>query len=113
MSKEGGKVSTRRKFTAQFKAKVVLELLSGAKTPAQVCREHGIRDSLLYRWRKEFLERAHTVFEERNKSQPAHEARIAELERMVGRLTVELEATKKAWQLVSFPGKGNGRSPTC
>jgi len=54
----------RRKFTPQFKAKVVLELLSGAKTLAQACREHGIRDSLLYKWRREFLEWAPRVFEE-------------------------------------------------
>ncbi len=103
----------RRKFTPQFKAKVVLELLSGAKTPAQACREYGLRDSLVYKWRGEFLERAYTVFADKGNHQDEYETRIAELERMVGRLTVELDATKKAWQLVSFPGKGNGRSPAC
>lgn len=103
----------RRKFTPQFKAKVVLELLSGAKTPAQVCREYGIRDSLLYKWRREFLERASMVFEEKGSPVGEHEARIAELERMVGRLTMELEATKKAWQLVTSPRGRSGRSPTC
>ena len=41
----------RRKFTPQFKAKVVLELLSGAKSPAQACREYGLRDSLVYKFR--------------------------------------------------------------
>ena len=51
------------KFTPQFKAKVVLELLSGAKTPAQTCREYGLRDSLPYKWRREFLEQAYTVFD--------------------------------------------------
>ena len=106
-------MSARRKFTAQFKAKVVLELLSGAKTPVQACWEHRLQDSLLYKWRREFLERAHTVFEEKNNSRSEHEARIAELERMVGRLTMELEATKKAWQYFISPRAGNGRSPTC
>ena len=103
----------RRKFTAQFKAKVVLELLSGAKTPAQACRHYGIKDSLLYKWRREFLEKAPMVFEERRDHLAEYEARIAELERMVGRLTMELEATKKVWGLVISPPKGNGRSPTC
>ena len=46
----------RRKFTPQFKAKVVLELLSGAKTLAQTCREYGLRDSLLYKWQREFAD---------------------------------------------------------
>jgi len=103
----------RRKFTPQFKAKVVLELLSGAKTPAQISREYRIRDSLLYKWRQEFLQRAHTVFENNTGRRTESEVRITELERMVGRLTMELEATKKAWQLVSSPWRGSGRSSTC
>ena len=101
----------RRKFTAQFKAKVVLELLSGAKTPAQACRHYGIKDSLLYKWRREFLEKAPMVFEERRDHLAEYEARIAELERMVGRLTMELEAGN-TWGLVISPPKGNGRTPT-
>ena len=103
----------RRKFTPQFKAQVVLELLSGAKTPAQACRQYNIRDSLLYKWRREFLERAPRVFEEKDGAVQEYEARIAELERMVGKLTMELEATKKAWRFVTSPRSGNGRSPTC
>ena len=39
----------RRKFTPQFKAKLVLELVSGAKAPAQVCREYKLRDPLIYK----------------------------------------------------------------
>ena len=89
----------RRKFTPQFKAKVVLELLSGAKSPAQACREYGLRDSLIYKWRREFLERAYTVFVDKGNHQDEYEARIAELERMVGRPTVELDATKKRGSL--------------
>ena len=85
----------RRKFTPQFKVKVVLELLSGVKTPAQVCRQYSIRDSLLYKWRREFLERAPVVLEEKGNPVGEYGARIAELERMVGKLTMELEATKK------------------
>ena len=92
----------RRKFTAQFKARVVLELISGAKSMAQACRQYGIRDSLLCPWRREFLQRAHRVFEEGSGS-GEQEARIAELERMVARLTLELEAAKKAFRLIDSP----------
>jgi len=53
------------------------------------------------------------VFENKTNQRTESEARIAELERMVGRLTMELEATKKAWQLVTLPRTGNERSPTC
>ena len=101
----------RRKFTPQFKAKVVMELLSGTKTPAQVCREYGLRDSLVYKWRGEFLERAYTVFADKGNSQGEYETRIAELERMVGRLTVELDATKKRGSLWASPGEEAGGRP--
>ena len=50
--------SRRRNFTSQFKAHVVLEVLTGAKRPAQACREYGISESVLSRWRKTFLEQA-------------------------------------------------------
>lgn len=32
----------RRAFSAEFKARVVLEVLSGAKNAAEVCREHRL-----------------------------------------------------------------------
>ena len=31
----------RRSFEPEFKLKCVLDVLSGRKTPAQICREHG------------------------------------------------------------------------
>jgi len=70
-------MSQQRSFTPEFKALVVLEVLTGAKSPAQACRECNIRDSLLSRWRKEFLQRAPQVFKSRE-GNPGSEARIAE-----------------------------------
>ena len=48
----------RRKFTAEFKAQVVLELLSGAKSSAELCREHQIAASVLADWKAIFLRHA-------------------------------------------------------
>lgn len=86
--------SRRRKFTPQFKARVVLEVLTGAKRPVQACRAYGISESVLSRWRKTFLERAPQVFTW-GEAHNHYEERIAELERLVGRLTMELEIAKK------------------
>lgn len=85
----------RREFTAEFKAQVVLELLSGKKTVAELSREHDVKDSLIYTWRTQFVERSARVFQEETVYSAAH-ARIAELEQMIGRLTMQLEAAKKA-----------------
>jgi transposase-like protein len=84
----------RRTYTAEFKIKVVLELLAGEKGLSQASREYGIKDSVLSRWKQEFLERAPQLFEQPQDNQHEEE-RIAELERMVGRLTIQLDMAKK------------------
>jgi transposase-like protein len=86
----------RRKYTPEFKAQVVLEIISGAKTQAEVAREHRIKPDILVRWRRQFLSNAASLFERGNQSDSTAEARIAELERALGQKTLELEAAKKA-----------------
>lgn len=88
-------MAQRRRFTPEFKTRVVLELISGAKTPSEVCRQHNLKPQVVSRWKAEFLDKAATVFQS-EEQRSAEQARIAELERMVGRLTLELEVTKKA-----------------
>ena len=55
-------MTKRRTFTAQFKAQVVLEVLSGAKSGAQLCREYNLKDTVLARWKQEFIEHAPELF---------------------------------------------------
>jgi transposase len=91
----------RRTYSADFKLEAVMELLRGHKPVAQICRERGIRDNLLYKWRDAFLERAPEIFAPTNgHNHDAQAARIAELERMVGRLAVENDILKKADSLL-------------
>ena len=64
-------MTNHRSFTPEFKAQVVLEVLTGVRSASEACQHY-----------------------------PAL-ARVAELERLVGRLTLELEVAKKAsslWQ---------------
>jgi transposase-like protein len=89
-------MTERRKFTAEFKAKVVIEMISGQKGLMQASREYGIKDSVLSRWKQEFLERAPKVFEQSQKVDPEAE-RIADLERTIGRLAMELDIAKKVF----------------
>jgi len=92
----------RRSFTAEFKAKVVLELISGSKGLGQASREYGIKDTVLSRWKQEFLSKAAQVFEQPKEVQEK-EVKIAELERMVGRLTMQLELSKKVLSYANLP----------
>jgi len=98
---------TRRRFTPEFKARAVLEVIGGMKSPAVACREYQIKPPILARWREEFLSKAPRVFQGDEQHDSAR-ARIAELERMVGRLTLELEVAKKASRLLSAPLRENG-----
>jgi len=95
----------RRTFDGRFKAQVVLEVLTGVKSAAQLCREHGIKETLLSRWKQEFIERSPDVFESRRERNPQDE-RVAELERVVGCLTLELEMAKKASLLLNSRRNG-------
>jgi len=84
----------RRKFTPEYKARIVLEILTEGKSISAASREYGIKDSVLSRWKQEFIERSPMLFENGGSSDVRDE-RIAELERMVGRLATELEMRKK------------------
>jgi transposase len=108
-SKQGGTIMRkRRSFTPPFKARVVLESLTHVKSMAQVCREDDLKEQVVIRWKAEFLDRAPTLFAS-DLARSQEQTRIAELERLVGRLTMELEIAKKASQLLRPSSTRNGR----
>jgi len=90
---------TRRTFTAEFKAKVVLEIISGSKSMAEACREYSLKADLLSHWKTQFLDNASKVFETATEADP-QQARIAELERLAGKQSLEMEILKKALTLL-------------
>ena len=53
----------KRTFSADFKTKVVLELLSGDQTLAQVATKHEVTPISLKAWKKQFLENASMAFD--------------------------------------------------
>ena len=99
---------SKRVFTAQFKAQVALEVISGSKSPAEICRAYSLHPQVVNRWKSQVQEQAHTLFERSGEQQEADQ-RLAELERLVGRLTVEAEAAKKACSSLAPRLRANGR----
>ena len=100
-------MSKRRKFTAEFKSQVVLQLLSGERSMAELCREHQLTSQMVGTWKQQFLAAASQAFES-EATRNADQERIAELERMVGKLTMELEIAKKASHLLGGMRARNG-----
>ena len=85
----------RRTFTPEFKAKVVLDVLTGTAAQAEVCRRHQISPTLFGLWKATLLDRLSSVFQA-DDERSAEAARVAELERLVGQQALELAALKKA-----------------
>ena len=89
-------MAKRRRFTPEFKAEVVIEALSGQSSQAQLCRRHNLSEEQLSKWKRQLLESAATLFESTDKESNDSIERIAQLEQLVGRLTLALEIQKKA-----------------
>ena len=101
----------RRSYSAEFKLDTVMEGLRGEKKITQICRERGISEALYYQWKERFQERATEIFvDQRSKAvEETKDSQIAELERMVGRLTMEVEILKKARSWLDTQSAKNGR----
>jgi transposase len=95
--------SKQRNYSSEFKAKVVLEVVSGQRTVSEASRAHKVHSSVINRWRNEFLQQAHQAFGGTGMGEDSA-AKIAELERMIGQLTMELSVAKKASALWSLNG---------
>jgi len=87
----------RRKHSAEFKLKAVLEILKGEKTATQLAGELEVHPLVLSNWKKHFLEVGVQIFEKLRKvSKAGEDAREqAELFEQIGRLKMENEWLKK------------------
>jgi transposase len=86
----------RRAYSREFKLKVLREIEAG-KSQAQAAREYQLSDTAIYKWRQQFNKYKDQAFAGRGNAY-TDEARVQELERMVGRLTMENDFLKKLLQ---------------
>ena len=89
-------MAKRRRFTAQFKAEVAIEALTNQSSQAELCRRHNLSEEQLSKWKHQLLDNTATLFESTDKQANDSKERIAQLEQLVGRLTVALDVQKKA-----------------
>ena len=83
----------RRQLSREFKIQVIREVVAG-KTLAQAAREHQIHPNLITKWRKQHEQYAEHAFAG-NGNAHTQGAKIAELERLIGQLTIENAFLKK------------------
>jgi transposase-like protein len=86
----------RRVFGGPFRAKVALAAVKEDKTLSQLADQFEVHANQVSAWRKELVERAVELFEDRRRRQRDEEsASQEELYQQIGRLKMEVEWLKK------------------
>ena len=85
----------RRVFGGSFRAKVALAAVKGDKTLAELASQFDVHSNQVSAWRKELIERAAELFEDRRKQKRDDEASSEELYEQIGRLKMEVEWLEK------------------
>ena len=68
----------------------------GQSSQAELCRRYNLSDEQLSKWKHQLLDNAAILFESTDKQSNDSIERIAQLEQLVGRLTLALDIQKKA-----------------
>jgi transposase len=96
--REVSSMRIRRSFTQEFKREITEAIVSGKISQLEVSRKYAISPVVVSRWKKEYY--SGKFFENTNPDYVRLSIKIKELERMVGRLTMENDALKEMVKLV-------------
>ena len=107
---------TRRSFTPEFKAKLVIELLKGEKELNELASDHQIAPNQLRKWKSEFLQNAANVFSDKRSDTLQEKLREERREneqyaKKVGQLTMQVDWLKKKSEEILGPGYEDLYSP--
>jgi transposase len=96
---------TRRKFSADFKAKVALEAIKNEKTLAQLSQQFEVNAITISKWKAEFLERMSLIFEREGsvQNEAGESPELDKLYAQIGQLKVENDFLKKSAKKLGIP----------
>ncbi len=102
-------MSKRRTFNPKQKVKIVLELLSGEHTTAELSAKYDVHATQLQRWKKAFLENAGAAFDKKNSKESTQVKELEEKEeallKKIGQLTAEVDWLKKNLESSKTPSQ--------
>ncbi len=94
--------TTRKRYSAEFKARVALEAIREQKTTNEIAGRYGVHPSQVTTWKKQALAELPQIFSDgRVREEKAEEELKAALYQQIGQLKVELDWLKKK---VGYPG---------
>ena len=89
---------TRRRFSADFKAKVALEAIKGHETVAELATKHELHPTQIAAWKREVIEKLAQVFDEKGAERDKNrDGEITKLHAKIGQLVVERDFLSKAF----------------
>ena len=92
-------MAKRRRFTAEFKARVAKEALRGDRTVQQIAARHQLHPNQVSQWKRTASERLAELFERAAKAgQDEREAELRKLHEKIGQLVIERDFLKSAWE---------------
>jgi transposase len=89
---------TRKRYGAEFKAKVALEAIRGELTLAELASRHGIHPTMIATWKRQAIEGMAATFSGKSEAvQAMSEAEVSKLHAKIGQLVVERDFLSKAF----------------
>jgi len=91
-------MKTRRRFTAEFKAKVALEAIRGERTISELATKHQLHPNQITQWKRQAIENLAKAFDDKaSEAQLGREAEVTKLHAKIGQLVVERDFLAKAF----------------
>ena len=91
-------MKTRRRFTAEFKAKVALEAIRGERTISELATKHQLHPNQITQWKRQAIENLAKAFDDKaTDAQVGQEAEVTKLHAKIGQLVVERDFLSKAF----------------
>ena len=81
-------MKTRRKFSSEQKAQIVLSIIKKEKSLVDISKEQNLAPSLIHKWKEEFLVKAHSIFET-NKDESNKDRKMKHYEHIISKLTTQ------------------------